>query len=215
MACDKKIKMQKGIKNIVFDLGGVLVGLDKDRCVNAFYKVGLKDIAYYVDECRQEDLFHELELGSIGITEFCDEVRRRTDCDVSDEQICWAWNQLLTDMPAMKIEKLLSLHDRYRIFLLSNTNPIHWHKCMDDFFPYKEWSTDDYFEQVFLSYKMHKVKPDDEIFMQMMKEGKMKPQETLFVDDSKVNCEAARKLQIKTLNVKANSDWTEIIDSIL
>ncbi len=214
MACRKENDMSK-IKNIVFDLGGVLVGLDKQRCVDAFYKVGLDDIAYYVDEFRSEDLFHELEIGAIDEKEFCDRVREMTKKDIDDKGICWAWNQLLTEIHEKKIEKLLQLKDNYRLFLLSNTNPIHWNKCREDFFPYAGYGEGDYFERTFVSYKMHLIKPSEEIFEKMMQVGRMVPQETLFVDDSKANCKTAAELKVKTFNVVSNSDWTTDIDKIL
>lgn len=207
--------MQKKIRNIVFDLGGVLVGLDKQRCVDAFYKVGLDDIAYYVDEFKSEDLFHEIEIGIIKTKEFCDRVREMTNKDVCDEDICWAWNQLLTDITENKIQKLIQLGERYHIFLLSNTNPIHWDKCVADFFPYDGYGMADYFEHAYLSFRMHLVKPTEEIFEMMMRLGNMKPEETLFVDDSKANCNGAAGLGIKTYNVTPNSDWTNDIDKIL
>jgi glucose-1-phosphatase len=215
MAFYKENHMQKKLKNVVFDLGGVLVGLDKQRCVDAFCKSGLDDIAYYVDEFRTEDLFHELEIGNIDTNEFCNEVRKITKRDIGDDIICWAWNQLLTDIKQNKIKKLIELSEHYRLFLLSNTNPIHWKKCLEDLFPYDGYGVCDYFEHTFLSYQMHVVKPCDEIFEVMMGRGGINPEETLFLDDSKANCDAAARLKIKTYNVVANSDWTAYIDKIL
>jgi len=118
-----------GIRNIIFDFGGVIVDLDKQRCLQAFQKLGLKDIASYVSEHRCEDLFFDMEIGRIGVEEFCQEARRITNSNVSDEQIIWAWNELLGDIAPWKIERLKELKKHYRLFLLSNTNPIHWHKC--------------------------------------------------------------------------------------
>ena len=54
--------MNDNIKNIIFDLGGVLVGLDPKRCIEAFRKVGCGVLANYVEEHRTEDLFLDTEL---------------------------------------------------------------------------------------------------------------------------------------------------------
>lgn len=198
----------QGIKNIVFDFGGVLVGLDKYGSIDAFNKIGAENIVSYIDECRQEDLFHELEIGRISVGEFCNEVRRLCPgCTASDEAICDAWNALLIGIPKRRLEKLISLKSKYRLMLLSNTNPIHWHKAVRDFFPYEGYEVDDYFEKTFLSYRMHLVKPDEQIFRQMLVEGAMIPNETLFIDDSPKNCAAASELGITTIHAENGDEW--------
>lgn len=207
MAWHKAFEMPE-IKNIIFDFGGVLVNLDKHRCVGAFRSIGAADIACYVDECRQEDLFHDLEVGDIGVSRFCDEVRRRCPgCDATDESICEVWNALLTGIPVRRIEKLLSLRHRYRLMLLSNTNPIHWQKAVRDFFPFRGYGVEDYFDRTFLSYRMHMLKPDGRIFMKVLSETGVSAGETLFIDDSEANCAAAGELGIKSMRVAAGDEW--------
>lgn len=200
----------QGIRNIVFDFGGVLTGLDKQACINALNSIGAGSIAGYVDECRQEDLFHDLEIGKSNVGEFCDEVRRLCNgCSATNEDICGAWNALLTGIPTRRLEKLLSLKRDYRLLLLSNTNPIHWHKAVLDFFPYEGNEVDDYFERTFLSYRMHIVKPDEQIFRQMLIESQIMPGETLFIDDSPVNCAAASQLGINTICAEKGDEWVD------
>lgn len=191
-----------GIKNIVFDFGCVLVNLDKHRCVKAFDRIGANAISSYVDECRQEDLFHDLETGVISVEEFCDEVRRKSPgCLATNEEICWAWNELLTGIPAHRVERLKELKKRYRLFLLSNTNPVHWLPCSKQL--------EGCFEKVFLSYEMHLVKPCREIFVQMLQEAGILAEETLFVDDSKANCHGAEALGIHTMHVSHGDEWLD------
>lgn len=207
MAWHKASEMPE-IKNIIFDFGGVLVNLDKRRCVEAFRSIGAADIAWYVDECRQEDFFHDLEVGDIGVKGFCDEVRRRCPgCDATDEGICEAWNALLTGIPVRRIEKLLSLRHRYRLMLLSNTNPIHWQKAVRDFFPFGGYGVEDYFERTFLSYKMRMLKPDGRIFMSVLSEAGLSAGETLFIDDSAANCAAAAEQGIMAMHVADGDEW--------
>lgn len=197
-----------GIKNIVFDFGCVLVDLDKQRCAEAFNSIGAQAISTYVDECRQEDLFHDLETGHIDVDVFCNEVRRKSPaCTASNEQICWAWNQLLTGIPAERVTKLHQLKHRYHLFLLSNTNPVHWLPCSE--------VLEGCFEKVFLSYEMHLVKPSQEIFERMLQEAGIKPEETLFIDDSKANCHAAESLGIRTLHVGHGDEWLNQLDELL
>ena len=101
--------MDKIIKNIIFDLGGVLVGLNPERCINAFREIGCGVLASYVEEHRTEDLFLETELGHIDEGEFCNEVRRIAHTDTPDKDIVWAWNQLLTGIPHEKLLRLARL----------------------------------------------------------------------------------------------------------
>lgn len=193
----------QGIKNIVFDWGGVMINLDKVRCVNAFDKIGAQHISSYVDECRQEDLFHDLEMGSITVPQFCDEVRRQCpECVATDEEICWAWGELLTGIPEYRVEKLRTLKSKYRLFLLSNTNVIHWE-------PYAH-RLEGCFEKMFLSYEMHLVKPDAEIFREVLRQTGIRAEETLFIDDSANNCAGAASLGIHTHQVKVSDDWLEL-----
>lgn len=204
------------IKNIIFDFGCVLVDLDKQRCVDAFRSIGAESISEYVDECRQEDLFHDLETGKTGIEEFCNEVRRKAPaCTATDEEICSAWNSLLTGIPQRRIEKLISLRHGFRLFVLSNTNPIHWHKAVADYFPLNGMGTDDYFEKIFLSYRMHMVKPDKEIFVRTLREAGIRAEETLFIDDSAANCRSAEELGINVMHVSCGDEWLENIPDMV
>lgn len=199
--------MQKGIKNIIFDLGGVLVGLDSRRCVDAFRKIGAKDVAYFVEEHRVESLFYDSEVGNINQPVFCERVRELTGTDIDDKDIVWAWNELLTPISEKKKRRLLELKDKYRLFLLSNTNDMHWNKCVEHYFPYEEFGVDDYFEKTFLSYEMHLIKPSEAIFQEVLAQAGIIAEETLFVDDSKENCDTASRLGIRTFDNRNDDDW--------
>lgn len=201
--------MTGNIKNIIFDLGAVLVGLDAKRCVAAFEKIGAHDIAYFVAEHRVESLFLDSEVGNINKEIFCDRVRELTHKQLKDDEIVWAWNELLTGISDEKKERLLALKSKgYRLFLLSNTNDMHWRKCADDFFPHKgTYTANDFFEKIFLSYEMHLIKPAPEIYQRVLNEANIKPEETLFIDDNADNCKAANRLGINTFVNEKPNDW--------
>lgn len=202
------------IRNIIFDFGCVLVDLDKQRCINAFKDIGAEDIAAYVDECRQEDLFHDLEAGNTSADDFCNEVRRKCKgCNAGNDAICEAWNALLAGIPKRRIEALVKLGKRYRLVLLSNTNHVHWTKAVNDYFPYNGLNVDDYFEHTFLSYKMHLLKPDTAIYKEVLQRADMNAAETLFIDDSRANCEAAATLGIKVLNASNGDSWIKTLEN--
>ena len=138
------------MRNIIFDFGGVLVNLDRKRCIDAFTRIGAGAIAGYVDECRQEDLFHDLEVGDTGVGQFCDAVRQACGgCNATDEDICGAWDALLTGIPRRRLDKLAELKRDFRLVLLSNTNPIHWRKAVDDYFTQGGLNVNYYFEKTY------------------------------------------------------------------
>lgn len=199
--------MKRGIKNIIFDLGGILVGLNKQRSVQAFQQIGAANVAKYVEEHLTADLFLEIETGKMDTAEFCNEVRSMAQCSAKDEEIIWAWNQLLTGIPNKKKQQLIQLKQRHRLFLLSNTNKMHWQKCTKDFFPYLEYTANSYFEKVYLSYEMHLSKPHSNIFTSVLETSKLLPAETLFIDDSLENCQSAANLGIEVLHDATGNNW--------
>lgn len=199
--------MKQNVKNIIFDLGCVLVGLDKQRCVRAFEQIGAGDVAAYVRDHRTADLFFDIETGQMTTEEFCDEVRSMSRCKAEDKEIVWAWNQLLVGIPDEKKQRLVELNKEYRLFLLSNTNDMHWQKCVNDFFPYHNLGVSDYFEDIYLSYKLQLAKPDRQIFEAVLRHSQLQAAETLFIDDVKENCESAAQLGILVMHETTGNDW--------
>ena len=186
------------IRNIVLDWGGILIDLDERRSIDEFHRIGAFKVADYVEYCRVEDMFLRLELGLIDTAQFCREAREQDPAyKGSDDALCHAWNVLLSGIPEQRLKRLEELKRHGRLFLLSNTNEIHWEYAR------RWWQPENYFEKIFLSYEMHQVKPEKEIFLRMLQEGGMKAEETLFIDDSKRNCDAAAVLGIQTILEKS------------
>lgn len=202
----------KGIKNIVFDFGCVIVDLDKHKCIDALNNIGAQRISNYVDECRQTDMFLALELGTLDVEGFCREVRSRApECTGTDSEIAEAWGELLTGIPLERLHRIEDLHERYNIYLLSNSNPVHWGKSVERFFPLSGHAPEYYFDKMFISYKLGMVKPDPQIFTTLLEGTAAAPAETLFVDDSLANCQAAEKFGIRTLYVSHGDEWLDIL----
>ena len=128
-------------------------------------------------------------------------------CKAQDKDIVWAWNQLLVGIPDEKKQCLVELNKEYRLFLLSNTNDMHWQKCVNDFFPYHNLGVNDYFEDVYLSYKLQLTKPDRKIFETVLRHSQLQAAETLFIDDVKENCESAEQLGIQVMHETTGNDW--------
>lgn len=197
-----------GIKNIIFDFGGVLINLDRQRCINNFKQIGLDNVEDLIDPYAQQGVFMKLEKGLITSATFRDVIREQIGDFVSDKRIDAAWNSFLVDLPTYKLDALLKLREHNLVYLLSNTNDIHWKWSCKNVFPYKGFNEKDYFEELFLSYQMELAKPDIKIFEAVLEKTGIEPRETFFIDDSEANCRTAELLGITTHLCKPGEDWT-------
>lgn len=190
------------IKNIVFDLGGVIVPLNRDACNSAFSKIGFEDFDKILNNYVQEGFFLQYEKGEISSDEFRSIIRDNMlpqfKKKVSDREIDSAMGAFLDEIPPERIQLLLSLKENYNLYMLSNTNPIAI-SCVKELFLKGGVSIEECFHKLFLSYKMKMAKPSSEIFTTMMEQTNMIASETLFIDDAPVNVESAAKLGLKTL----------------
>ncbi len=197
---------------LLFDFGGVLVDLDKERCIRAFDDLGF-DIRPFLGTFRQAGIFSLLERGEISVEAFCDELRRLAkNLELSDEQIIGAWEKYLLTVPAERLELLLKARTHYNIYVLSNTNVIHWAMAERNLFEYKGKHLSDFFDGVFLSCELGVEKPDAEIFQRVAEGIGCQPEEIIFFDDSEVNCEAARQSGLMARIAPANSAWLNYFD---
>lgn len=200
----------KGIKNLIIDFGGVLIDLDRRRCIEHFKKLGFSDVEGVLDLYHQQDFFQKYERGLITSADFRDVIREKVGKPVTDTRIDEAWNSFLVSIPDYKLDLLLRLRKDYVVYLLSNTNDIHWRWSCRYAFPYKTFHVEDYFEHIYLSYEMNMSKPDAEIFRQVLSDTGISPQETLFIDDSESNCLTANELGIPSYTPKAGEDWSHL-----
>jgi len=197
---------------ILFDFGGVLVDLDKERCIRAFAEIGF-DIRPYLGTYKQAGAFELLERGTIGIDAFCKQLRSLCPAlTASNEQIIRAWEAYLTGIPAERLEMLLKIRRHYGVSLLSNTNPIHWRQAEHDFFQYHERTITDFFDHLFLSFEMGLEKPAPQIFQRVASGLGVEPSKVLFLDDSEVNCRAARTCGFQSLVAPAESGWLKFFN---
>lgn len=196
----------EGIKNIIFDFGGVLVDLKPQACLDAFAALGIPQVADYLTPYGHKGPFGQVENGDIDIAEFRDEIRRLFDVSVSDKDIDDAWSAFLVHTPRNKMRMVHELNKKYRVFLLSNTNPIHIRK-LDEFdeagYPIKEC-----FEKLYYSYEIGLSKPGKAIFKYVLRDAGIKPEETLLVDDSPENCKVAAELGFRTFQPKPFEDFS-------
>lgn len=193
---------QNNIKNIIFDLGGVILNIDYHLTINAFKSLGLTNFDSLFTQANQIGLFDKLDKGLITPQEFRDGIRQVTSSNISDSQIDWAWNAMLLDFPKSRLELLGRVKDSYRTFLLSNTNAIHiedYNKILQNTFGVQNLSV--FFEREYYSHLIHMRKPDAETFELILKENNLNPEETLFIDDTFQHVEGAKKLGIRAYHL--------------
>lgn len=194
----KNLTMEE-IKNIIFDLGNVIININGDKTVDAMKKLGFKDFQESYTLLRQSDLFNWLEKGLITPEKFHSELKIHFNNHISSVMIDEAWNAMLLDFPKKRIELIQKLKSKYRLFLLSNTNVIHYQKYNNDLINQYGFELSSLFEKAYYSFDLGMRKPDMEIFEYVIKDSNLKPLETLFVDDSAENIETANLLGLKTL----------------
>lgn len=196
------------IKTVVFDLGGVLVDLDIDRCTGAFRSLGMDAVADLINPYYPAEMIGRLEHGIISFHEACDEMRRLSGTpEVTDAQIAWAYGQFLVRIPVAKLRQIDALRERgIRTCVLSNNNPASM-KYIRRMFTADGKTMDDYFDAVFLSYELHELKPSEAIFRKMIAAGGMRPEETLFIDDGQKNVDARAETRIRGLHARSGGGF--------
>jgi len=202
------------IRNIVIDLGGVIVKLDREKCVESFRKIGYIDFDKILNNYLQEGFFLEFEKGTITEEEFRDIIRANIGKNVADQEIDKSMGDFLTEISTEKFYALKELRKKFKLYLLSNTNPVAIRKVNDLFRMYGS-GFEDFFDKTFLSYQMKMVKPDTGIFREVLKSAQINACETLFIDDSVVNLESAGSLGINTLHLTYESDLLKSVISFV
>ena len=205
------MNQQTMIKNIIFDWGGVLIHLDKHRCVEQFAKYEAQVSDELTNPYGQRTDLKDFEQGLMLVAEFHDTVRRIYGTAMTDAQIDEAWCALLLDIPSYKLDMLIALKERYRLFLLSNTNAVHWEEGRKRF-DYKGYKAEDYFEHIYLSHEIHELKPSPDAFLKVTQLSGIDPSETLFIDDLQASCHAAAALGFHTYCPPSNTDWYSNLD---
>ncbi len=202
----------KNKKNIIFDLGNVVVDINLNNCMEAFRKLGYKGEGNFLNTYKQTGIFGDLEIGKIGREEFTTNLRKLLNPEVTDQEIIAAWNAIILDYKAERIEAILELKKTYNLFLLSNTNEIHIDYCGNNV-PIAG-SLNNLFHKTYYSHEMGKCKPNKDIFEELLTDAGIKAHETVFFDDSPANVAAAKELGIDSYVVEYPDQWMEMLEPI-
>lgn len=189
------------IKNIVFDFGDIFINLDKKLFAEELQKIHISQ-----ESEEMLPILQQYETGLVSTDEFLTFFEERLH--VSQDKVKRAWNSILLDFPKERLRFIQNLSEskKYRLFLLSNTNDLHisWIQ--------KNWGMELYnafkicFEQFYLSHEINLRKPNNNIYEFVLTSNDLAPKETLFIDDTKENTDAAKALGIHIWNLKPGKE---------
>lgn len=203
------------IKNIIFDLGGVIINLDIPKTISEFNKLTNKPFESIYTQLHQSPIFDLFDKGQISEADFFFELNNSLDQPLTHKQLINAWNAMLLDFPIHRLELLNQLKQRYRIFLLSNTNETHIAQFENDLYQHHGYKNlEPFFEKVYYSCRINMRKPDGEIFDFVLQENTLNASETIFIDDSPQHIEGALKTGIKAHVLSKEKDIKSLIEQL-
>jgi len=205
------------IRNIILDFGGVILNINYHLTIEAFKNLGISDFDEIYSQAKQNHLFDSYESGKIDSEVFLNELSNYLENKYSHSQIIDAWNAMLLDLPAERLQFLSELKKDYNTALLSNTNPIHiqkFHEIIQK--ENKIDSLDSFFDHVYFSSDLGMRKPDKEIFTLVCRQHGYQPNETLFIDDSIQHVEGAKLAGLHSFHLDTSkNDVIQLVRSLL
>lgn len=202
-------------KNLIFDIGNVIVDIDYNLPIAGFGKLSAANVADILAYAREKELFHRYERGQITERQFQDELRPFLRAEVTDADILAAWNSILVAYPAEKFELLNRLKENYRVFALSNINETHI-RAIDAAVQQQlgVQAFSGFFHTAYYSNEMGHRKPEKEIYEVVAAKENLNPAETFFVDDLKENIEAARSLGWQAYHLPKPADLIPLLTEL-
>jgi len=201
------------IKNIIFDLGKVLLNLDFNASIVAFQKLGLKTDVLDNKQAYSDPVFYELEVGKVTPEEFCNRVRKVIqNPDSTDLQIEDAWYSMILDVPASRVKVVQELSKTYNVYLFSNTNKIHIERLHRAFKTEHGIDFPSLFVKDYYSHEIHERKPDLSSYQKVIELAGINPEESIFIDDLEKNIIGAQQSGLKTFWLKEGMEMTDIFE---
>lgn len=209
------MEILSGIKNIIFDLGGVLLNIAPQNTIEAFGRLAMDQLIGDKGLSYDHDIFYQMEQGKITPEEFRNGVRELLPGKVSDDLIDAAWTAMLLDFPAIRVELIKTLQHDYKIYLFSNTNAIHVEKFHSIFRNQHGFEVSSLFKKDFYSNEIGFRKPSPESYREIIRLSGIIPEESLFIDDSLPNVESAIASGLKGLWLEPGQKIEEIFQKYL
>ena len=208
--------MKPTVKNIIFDLGNVIIDLDIDRTwlqlnhwLGDNYEAELKKLT------ANEDIFIQFEVGKISEETFFQTLRNTTEYPLSIRQLKEAWNSMLLQIPETRFGMLSRLKEKYNVYLLSNTNETHvaWvDGYLQTVYGFTIHDFDErFFHKSYYSHLINLRKPNENIYEFVLQDANLKAEETLFVDDNFQNIEGAKRVGLQTILHEIGAEIVDVM----
>jgi len=198
------------LKNILFDLGGVILDLDVNGTLGAFLDMGFPKELLTYPQNMYTDIFFRYETGQFSTSEFRDAIREYAGVKFTDSEFDNAWCRMLARVPNRRTRLLKSLSDHYDLFILSNTSELHIDRFSKMFRETAGFPLSDVFSKCFYSHETGLHKPDVEAFMHVLKEAGIRAEETLFLDDNIHNIKSAGSLGFNVIHITENLKMEDV-----
>ena len=196
----------KDFKNIIFDLGGVILNINPELTLQEFARLSGRNVEEIKIVMHQRrNILEQYETGEIDDVEFKKSLDEFSKISVTDEEFEHAWNKVLVDIPPERIDLLKRLKKDHQLFLLSNTNHLHlkrFNQILEESTGIKNFT--ELFDKVYYSFMMHTRKPNTDIYQKVLDDNNLDPEQTVLLDDLDENLQGAAKLGIHTLRIKRN-----------
>ena len=206
--------MLQDIRNVVFDLGGVIVDLEIDRVRACFLEIGMPKMAALMDPCYPAEMNEQMESGQITWEEACEKMRTLDNRpDITNDQIRWVYEEFLSRVDEEKLRTIEQLRARgIRTYILSNTNPVAIEIVREHFRRHGR-ELDAMFDGIFLSFQLGILKPSPAIFEEVIRRADIRPEETLFIDDGARNADAAHALGFQVFCPETNGEFKQLFEA--
>lgn len=198
------------IKNILFDLGGVILDIDVQATLKGFYDLGFPPELLQYPTNMNSDLFFRYETGKIDTIEFRNELRKFTGLEFSDEAMDEAWNAMIVRIPEDRTRLLEKLGDKYKLYMLSNTSPLHVPVFEQMYLEKAGKDMKEIFKKIYYSYEIGWHKPDKEAWEFVINDAGIVPEETLFLDDNIHNVKASQELGFQAIHIHERTRLTDL-----
>jgi len=206
---------QHNVKNIILDLGGVLLDFNPQRTYSALKRILSPEESDSIQWDEIPEIVLAMETGQWKKHEFIDHIKKVCKPDVIEEEIIDAWCAMILEFPHERVEMVKSLSEKYQVFLLSNTNTFHIKYFEKEFKNRYHISLHQLFSKVYYSSDIGFRKPDIESFLFVLKDAGINAEETIMVDDREENCVMAESIGIKSVKVPEKSGLEAVIEQLL
>jgi putative hydrolase of the HAD superfamily len=205
----------KNIQNLILDFGGIIYHISHQKQKEAFTQLGIKNFDELYSQAIQNPLFARFETGSVSNGEFRKEMSMILPGRFSDADIDKAWNSILVGFLPEMVSLVHLLSKKYRLFLLSNTNSIHYNIYMPEFNSRYSYDLNNLFEKSYWSFKIGLRKPSHEVYHFVLNDSNLRAEECLFIDDTRENVEGARECGIPSIWLKPGLQLSDLFDAEL